>query len=60
MIEQGHRDKSDKICLHLPHACIIIAENVGRLNWDAEGDFRVSQGIIRRYFCILLYYTEIC
>ena len=32
-----------KICLHLPHSCIIIAESISYWIGKQEGDFRVSQ-----------------
>jgi hypothetical protein len=31
----------DKICLHLPHSCIIIVENISYWIGKREGDFRV-------------------
>jgi hypothetical protein len=29
----------DRICLHLPHACIIIVENISKLDREAGGGF---------------------
>jgi hypothetical protein len=52
------------ICLHLPHACIIIVENICKLDREAGGGFSCQsktigdiQEIMRKYFCILPYYT---
>jgi hypothetical protein len=33
------RRELGKICLHLPHSCIIIAEKISKLDWEAKGGF---------------------
>jgi hypothetical protein len=43
----------DRICLHLPHACIIIVEKISKLDREAGGGFscqlKTIGGILRGY-----------